>query len=171
VHNDVIAFPVRALTDDSTPVTSLLGGDFRLDLVLKLSSTEATWTPLITGGYDADMSTISTNLSSVDNGLYDLGIKVTCHGESFISDMTKGLIDRQLPQVVTTFPVNGASVDSSQGIQAVFDEPLNCQRTSATYSIDQVDFDVALSCTGETVDILFDSTQVDSNVVYIHYAM
>ncbi len=100
------------------------------------------------------MSAFAANLSTYDNGLYELGLQVTCHDEVFVSDAVKGTIDRRTPSVRTTFPSHGGAVDSPQDIRAVFDEVINCQSTFASVYIgDQTRADVAITCEGTFVYI------------------
>ncbi len=164
----MLDFPINPLADDGTSVQSLLRGGYRLVPVFRPVGLSASWTPLASSGYNAAMTAIPGDLSILENGLYDFGIQVTCNGQSFISDVTKGSIDRSLPQVHKTFPMNGGSVDSSQGIQVVFDEPLDCQKSLAAYSIaNQAQVDVDVLCVGSTVDILLSPSQVCENQCFI----
>ncbi len=115
---------------------------------------------LPTSAYDAGVSVIPVDLSGHGNGLYELGIQVTCNGESFISDVTKGSIDRNLPEVLETFPAQGGAVDSSQDIRVVFDEPLNCKATVAILAVGNLTSRISISCDGSAVRILLNDDQV-----------
>ncbi len=157
----MLSFPINKLADDGTPINTLLRGDYSILPVIRLSGSASAWASLPTSGFDGMMSVIPSDLSALDNGLYDIGLKVTCRGEAFISHVVKGSVDRNLPEVVTMTPPNGGSVSSPKGIRVTFNEPLFCVRSLATYSwADSVEQEVAVACAGSAVDILFDAAQV-----------
>ncbi len=100
------------------------------------------------------MSAFPGDMSLLTNGLYDLGIQVTCHGETFVSDIVKGSIDRHLPEVQTTFPLDGGSLDSFDDIHVIFNEPINCYQTIVIMTLgNQTAIEVPFNCKDELVRV------------------
>ncbi len=159
--NDFLELPISSLAEDGTPISSLLLGNMSLVLVIKPVSNALHWTPLPAGGYDAALEMLTASFEQLGNGLYEIGIQMICHGETFVSDTIKGSIDRKAPEVRSTFPQSGASLESSDGISVVFDEPLDCQLSFASISMDNhVAIEVPMSCNGVAVRILLAEIQV-----------
>ena len=159
--NDVLNFPIDPLAADGTPIDSLLGNGLSFVPVIRAAGLASTWSPLAGDGYDALTDTTAGNLGVLADGLYELGLQVTCLGETYISDIVQGSIDRKVPEVQATYPAPGGSVDSPQDIRVVFNEPLNCGRSVATFTIaGQPEAEASVSCAGSTVSIVLNAKQV-----------
>jgi hypothetical protein len=157
----ILSLPIDPLAEDGTPVNSLVLGDFSFVPVIKPTGLASTWTPLPPNGYKKGISVLPIDLTRSGDGSYEVGIQVTCQGQTFISDMTKSLIDRKVPEVISTFPAHGGAVDASHDIRAEFDESLDCQLTFASVAVNnEPAVDVAILCAGSTVRVLLDDALV-----------
>ncbi len=166
-------FPVNPLADNETPISSLLlRDDYSFNTVIRpTGSSMASWTQVAGDGFAESMSTIVADVGILGDGTYDVGIQVTCQGETFISDVIKGSIDRKVPEVKSTFPRNGGSVDSPHDIHIIFDEPLECGLTFVTMSVSgEQAVEVQFVCKGASIQILPTATQVQLVIITAGFA-
>ncbi len=156
----MLAVPVNPLADDSTPISSLIQGDYKIALVIKPSGSTFGWL-LTPGQYNAANSLVPLDMSKVVFGGYDLGLQVTCLGASFVSDTIKGFVDRAAPQVQTTTPLNGGAADSVTEISVTFDEPVDCKLTIVGVSVgDLPPQPASFLCDGAKVKVIPSAAQV-----------
>ncbi len=156
----MLSVPINPLADDSTPISSLIQGDYQIALVIKPSGSTAGWlsTP---GQYSIANSLVPLDMSKVVFGGYDLGLQVTCQGASFVSDTVKGFVDRSAPQLQSTSPLNGGAADSAADIHVTFDEPVDCELTIVGISFGNLPVQRATAvCEGSKVKVVLWPAQV-----------
>ncbi len=161
--NDLVLLPINPVANDGTPVDELVRQGLELVPVIKSAGPKESWVPLGTSGYDDVLAAIAAEMSALTDGDYDLGIQVSCRGDIFVSDVVKGLIDHKPPTVQTTLPADGGSISSPEDIHVVFDEPLACKYTLATFQVaGQNATELSFSCDGSIVQFVPTSSQVHS---------
>ena len=156
----MLSVPINPLADDSTPISSLIQGDYKIALVIKPSGSTAGWLST-SGQYSASNSLVPLDLSKVVFGGYDLGLQVTCQGASFVSDTVKGFVDRAAPQLQSTSPPNGGAADAAAEISVTFDEPVDCKLTAAGVTVGDLPPQPAtVVCEGTKVKVIPSAAQV-----------
>ncbi len=156
----MLAVPVNPLAEDSTPISALIQGDYKIGLVIKPSASTAGW-QATSGQYNTASSLVPLDMSKVVYGAYDLGLQVTCQGASFISDTIKGVVDRSAPQMQTTSPASGGAVDSATDISVTFDEPVDCKATVAGVAVGTLAAQPAtVACDGGKMKVIPSAAQV-----------
>jgi hypothetical protein len=157
---NVLAVPVNPLADDSTPISVLIQGDYKIGLVIKPAGSAAGWLSA-TGQYNAASSLVPLDMSKIVYGAYDLGLQVTCQGASFVSDTIKGLVDRAAPQMQVTAPLNGGAADSAADISVTFDEAVDCKSTIAGVAVGTLAAQPAtVVCDGVKMKVIPSAAQV-----------
>ena len=111
---------------------------------------------------------VDADLSDADDGLYQLGLRVSCTDETYVSDTVSLVIDRTAPQVLPQSvlpPGRALTVGGAVGVS--FSESVDC--ASSVVSASLSDGTVLVSgthfkiiCTADRMYIKFTAAQVHS---------
>ncbi len=108
--------------------------------------------------------TVDWDVSQLLDGVYEIGLRVTCNEHSYVSSITSAIFDRTAPaarEALTKPSTRYAGFDSE--ISTTFTEPVDCNTvTTVVFSNGGLvaDTEYTLLCDGAVVGIDFSSSQV-----------